>query len=114
MTVYEFIEPGESEFLHVFGAQRIAIPASTASFMVAIESDNRNKLKLSYDVIARSARIRWIKDSAVLVDLFREQVNRIAIDGSGIITISAGWDDLTWELTVEVYPIRIRDVLLSR
>lgn len=70
MTVYEFIEPGESEFLHVFGAQRIAIPASTASFMVAIESDNRNKLKLSYDVIARSARIRWIKDSAVLVDLF--------------------------------------------
>lgn len=114
MVEYEFIEPEESDFLNTFGAERIAIPGSTASFVVNIEPDDRNKLELSYDVIARSARVRWIQDSAVLADIFREQVNRISVDSSGIISISTRGDDLTGELTVEVYPIQIRDVFLAR
>ncbi|WP_280342152.1 hypothetical protein [Nocardia abscessus] len=114
MTGYEFVEPEAADFLNTFGAERIAIPGSTASFLVEIEPDDRNKLELSYDVIARSARVRWLKDATVLVDLFREQVNRIAVDGSGIITISTSWDDLAGELTVQVYPVQIRDVFLSR
>lgn len=114
MSDYEFIEPEESEFLETFGAERVAIPGATASFMVDIAVDDRNKLELSYDVIARSVRVRWIQDSVLLADLFREQVNRLAVDGSGVIRISTRGADLTGELTIEVYPIRIIDVFLSR
>ncbi|BDU02496.1 MULTISPECIES: hypothetical protein [Nocardia] len=114
MADYEFIEPEESEFLEAFGAERVAIPGATASFVVSIDSDDRNKLELSYDVIARSARVRWYQDSTVLVDIFREQVNRIAVGGGGTIKISTSGVDLSGELTVEVYPVRIKDVSLAR
>ncbi|WP_159839649.1 hypothetical protein [Nocardia sp. CY41] len=114
MADYEFVEPEESEFLEVFGAERVAIPGATASFVVNIYSDDRNKLELSYDVIARSARVRWYQDSTVLVDIFREQVNRIAVEGSGVINITTSGVDLSGDLTVEVYPIRITDVSLVR
>ncbi|WP_378737129.1 hypothetical protein [Nocardia brasiliensis] len=114
MSNYEFIEPEESEFLETFGAERIAIPGATASFLVNIVADDRNKLELSYDVIARSVRVRWVQDSALLADLFREQVNRIAVDKSGVIRISTQGADLSGELTVEVYPVRIADVFLAR
>ncbi|MEU1547966.1 hypothetical protein [Nocardia sp. NPDC005745] len=110
----EFIEPGESDFLETFGAERVAIPGVTASFAVNIDSDDRNRLELSYDVIGRSARVRWIKDSTLLVDIFREQVYRISVDRSGIIRIATSGIDLKGELTVEVYPIRISDVSLTR
>ncbi|MFF7942009.1 hypothetical protein ACFZC5_20035 [Nocardia gamkensis] len=114
MADYEFIEPEESDFLENFGAERVAIPGSTASFVVNIDSDDRNRLELSYDVIGRSARIRWIQDSKLIVDIFREQVNRIAVDRGGIIKIATSGVDLKGELTVEVYPMRISDVSLVR
>ncbi|WP_454198401.1 hypothetical protein [Nocardia sp. Marseille-Q1738] len=114
MPDHEFVEPEESDFLEAFGAERVAIPGTTASFVVNIDADDRNKLELSYDVIARSVRVRWIQDSVLLTDLFREQVNRIAVEGSGIIRISTRGADLAGELTVEVYPIRISDVFLAR
>ncbi|WP_043719871.1 hypothetical protein [Nocardia asiatica] len=114
MAEYEFIEPDESEFLEAFGAERVAVPGAAASFVVGIYSDDRNKLELSYDVIARSARVRWLQDSMVVVDIFREQVNRIAVDHGGIVKISTSGIDLSGELAIEVYPIRIRDVSLTR
>ncbi|WP_067807924.1 hypothetical protein [Nocardia beijingensis] len=114
MADHEFIEPEESEFLEAFGADRVAIPGATASFVVSIDSDDRNELELSYDVIARSARVRWLQDSMLVVDIFREQVNRISIEGGGVIKISTSGVDLSGELAVEVYPIRIRDVSLAR
>ncbi|MGQ4617307.1 hypothetical protein [Nocardia sp. R7R-8] len=114
MAEYEFIEPEESDFLEVFGAERVAIPGTTASFIVRIHADDRNKLELSYDVIARSARIRWLQDSTLLADIFREQVNRIIVETRGVIKISTKGSDLAGELTVEVYPIRISDILLAQ
>ncbi|MEU1998356.1 hypothetical protein ABZ511_28295 [Nocardia gamkensis] len=114
MADYEFIEPEESDFLETFGAERVAIPGATASFVVNIDSDDRNRLELSYDVIGRSARVRWIQDSTLIVDIFREQVNRITVDRSGIIKIATSGIDLKGELTVEVYPMRISDVSLGR
>ncbi|MFR9772036.1 hypothetical protein [Nocardia sp. SC052] len=114
MDDHEFIEPEESEFLEAFGADRVAIPEATASFVVSIDSDDRNKLELSYDVIARSARVCWLQDSMLVVDIFREQVNRIAVERGGVFMISTSGVDLSGELSVEVYPIRIRDVSLTR
>ncbi|WP_067464176.1 hypothetical protein [Nocardia amamiensis] len=114
MPDHEFVEPEESDFLEAFGAERVAIPGTTSAFVVNIDSGDRNKLELSYDVIARSVRIRWMQDSTLIVDLFREQVHRIAVEGSGIIKISTKGADLAGELTVEVYPIRVREVFLAR
>ncbi|MEU0872286.1 hypothetical protein [Nocardia brasiliensis] len=114
MSGNEFIEPEESDFLEVFGAEREAIPGEVAAFFVNIVSDNRNSVALSYDVIARSARVRWTQNSVMLVDIFREQVNRISVDKAGVIVISTEGDDLGGELTVEIYPIRISDRLLAR
>ncbi|QBS42927.1 hypothetical protein [Nocardia sp. CS682] len=114
MSDYEFIEPEESELLEIFGAKRVAVAGTVASFVVDIVVDDRNGLELSYDVIARSARVRWAQDSVLLADFFREQVTRISVESAGIIRISTSGTDLTGELTVEVYPIRITDVSLAR
>jgi hypothetical protein len=114
MRPIEFIEPGESDFSEAFGAERVAIPGATASFAVNIDSDDRNRLELSYDVIGRSVRVRWIQNSTLLVDIFREQVYRIAVDRGGVIRIATSGIDLEGELTIEVYPMRINDVSLTR
>ncbi|CAM4430681.1 hypothetical protein NONI108955_27545 [Nocardia ninae] len=113
MSDYEFIEPEESELLETFGAERVAVAGTVASFVVDIVADERNKLRLSYDVIARSARVRWTQDSVLLADIFREQVTRISVDRAGIIRISTRGPDLSGELTVEVYPIRVTDVFVA-
>ncbi|PXX66620.1 hypothetical protein DFR70_103369 [Nocardia tenerifensis] len=114
MSDHEFIVPEESEFLETFGAERVAIPGTIASFVVDIVPDDCNKVELSYDVIARSVRVRWMQDSTLLMDIFREQVNRIAVDRKGIVRISARGGDLSGELTIEVYPVQITDVFLVR
>ncbi|WP_156161416.1 hypothetical protein [Nocardia vulneris] len=114
MSGNEFIEPEDSDFLEVFGAEREAIDGEVAAFSVNIVSDSRNSVALSYDVIGRSARVRWTQDSVLLVDIFREQVNRISVDKAGVLRISTEGDDLTGELTVEIYPVRISDRLLVR
>ncbi|WP_433577956.1 hypothetical protein [Nocardia brasiliensis] len=113
MSDSEFVQPTESDFLLAFGAEHRPVPDEVACFVVGIDIDSQNELELSYDVVARSARVKWIRDSAVCVDLFREHVNRIAVENGSTIRISTRGPGLAGELTIDVYPVRIADTLLS-
>lgn len=113
MSDSEFIQPTESDFLLAFGAELRPVTGEGACFVVGIDIDSQNELELSYDVVARSARVRWTLDSAVRVDLFREHVNRVVVENCRTIGISTRGSGLAGELTIDVYPVRIIDTLLS-
>ncbi|MFC8044623.1 hypothetical protein [Nocardia sp. NPDC057353] len=114
MTDDRFIEPAETDFLETFGAERVPLPDSVGAFRVRIDSDPENALELTYDVIARSVRIRWTRGTEPVADLYREQVSRLSVGGDGVLTVLSGVPELASELTVAVYPIRISDVQLAR
>ncbi|WP_068057185.1 hypothetical protein [Nocardia xishanensis] len=109
----EFIEPEQSEFLETFGADRVAISGDVASFLVKIDADPDNTIELTYDVIARSVRVRWLHNAAVVADLYKERVDRLSVDKHGSIEIASRGTDLASKLTIEVYPIRISEVQLA-
>jgi len=78
----EFVVADDEAWLSVFGIAPQTEEASGDNWVreVRIPVSATEELHVSWDVVQRSARVRWRQESQIIVDVYREQTTRLTVD----------------------------------
>jgi hypothetical protein len=89
--------PSDDEFVEAFG---VAPEAEDQPWIKAVRVED---VLLSFDALAASVRVRWLKDGEPVVDLYREGASRLLVR-SGRDESHAVVEFADGELAVRIHP----------
>ncbi|GEM_PF-2825023 len=118
MANREFLVPSDEEILDALGVVPEVSVDDPMVQVVRVSTASGDVVSLSYDVVGRSVRCQWNRDSIPLVDLFREAATELTVEsGHGVARLVVRFETevLGGELDIQVYPaVRVNDRLLFR
>jgi hypothetical protein len=118
MTYRQFVVPADAEILDALGVEPEPSADEPTIRSIRVDSGAGEQVVFSYDVPGRSVRVRWLRDSTPVLDLYRESATRLTVEsgrGEARLTVTFESEGLGGDLEVQVYPaVRITDSLLFR
>ncbi|GAA3028733.1 hypothetical protein LV79_003547 [Actinokineospora globicatena] len=104
--------PSDDEFATTFGVASRSVDGEDAVRQIVLES-GRDVVTLVADLPGASVRLVWRRDDVVLLDLFREAVEQVAIvdeDGATRLVATSALAGYRGELIIQIFPrVRVED-----
>lgn len=113
MAFGEFIVPTDEEILFALGAEPEPSGPDTSTRVLRITTDSGDVITFSYDVPGASVRLQLHQGGSLLLDIFREGAERLAIetDSRGaFVAVDFRTESTVGKLEVQVQPeIHVRE-----
>jgi hypothetical protein len=117
MEVGQFLVPDDDEFIEAFGVAPEAIDSSGTSKMLSLDTGAGDGIHFTFDAPGRSVALKWYRQRACMITLFREEASRLSVyDGPGGtgLAVEFASGSLSGQLRIEIWPaVSVDDRLLA-
>jgi hypothetical protein len=117
MKVHQFLLPDDDEFIEALGVAPEAIDFSGTSRVLSLDTEAGDAIRLTFDAPGRSFALRWDRQGACMITLFREEAARLSVHGGPEgtwLTVDFASESLSGQLRIQIWPaVSVEDRLLA-